>query len=217
MRLPRGVQVADAAKYIRPDYLSPDRMATYAYQIKEALQSTPSSVLEIGPGSGIVSHVLRANGIRVTTLDIDPRLQPDVVGSVTDLAFLEDAFDTVLCFQVLEHLPFDALEPCLRELDRVARSSVILSVPNFVHFYRASFVLPVIGLVRFGIRWPAWLGKRLKGHPEHYWELSRPGYTVRRVAGVIAQTDLCLERTFRVFESGQQVFVLRAGRSGSSA
>ncbi len=215
MRLPAAVQVPDARKYTRPAYLSPERMATYAYQIREALASAPSSVLEIGPGNGIASYVLCSNGVSVVTLDIDPRLHPDTLGSVTDLPFLDGAFDVVLCFEVLEHLPFDALEPCFRELSRVARSSVILSLPNYAHFYRVSLVIPILGKVQLGSRWPAWLSRKLKDHPEHYWELGRPGYSVRRVLDVIARAKLGLAKTYRIFESGQQMFVLQTRKSES--
>ena len=50
------------------------------------------------------------------------------LGSAYALPFRDDSFDTVLCSEVLEHLehPVDAL----RELNRVARRHIILTVPR---------------------------------------------------------------------------------------
>ena len=68
--------------------------------------------------------------MEVTTVDIDPALGPDVVGSVTRLPFDDDAFDVALCCEVLEHLPWDEAEAALQEVSRVVSRGAVVSVPD---------------------------------------------------------------------------------------
>lgn len=90
-------------------------------------------VLDVGCGNGAYVHALLPEH---DTVGLDwARLQswdetPErfVVGSAQDLPFADDSFDTVACFETLEHLPDPA--KALRELRRVARSTVIMTVPN---------------------------------------------------------------------------------------
>jgi len=98
----------------RERYETPERWVNYGLQIRTVIESTPESVLEVGPGTGTVSGLLRGRGLNVTTLDVDPRFEPDIVGSVHELTrhVPPKSFDTVLCAEVLEHLPFDLLETC---------------------------------------------------------------------------------------------------------
>lgn len=94
------------------------------------------SLLDAGCGEG---HVLRYLNVpaRYEGVDLNPACvefcreqHPDRtfgVQSVYELDFSDQSFDVVLCMEVLEHLqrPSDAL----RELARVARLGVVLSVP----------------------------------------------------------------------------------------
>jgi len=51
-----------------------------------------------------------------------------VFGDVDALPFPDDAFDLVLAIEVLEHVP--SPDAALREIARVARADVVLSVPR---------------------------------------------------------------------------------------
>ena len=95
------------------------------------LKYTPRSVLDVGIGNGTVSAILRSRGVKVTTVDIDPSLGPDIVGSVHELNRYVDpkSFDLVLCAEVLEHLPYDLLAACARQLALAARQHVVISLP----------------------------------------------------------------------------------------
>ena len=72
-------------------------------------------------GDGFVARILRDANVQVTTLDIQADLKPDVLGSVERIPLPDHSFDISICCQVLEHLPFDQFETCLKELHRVAR------------------------------------------------------------------------------------------------
>src|SRR5207244_853446 len=100
-------------------------------------------------------------------------------------------FDAVCAFQVLEHLPFEELEACLRGIAGRSNRHVFISLP-----YRG-------WRVRFGLWWGdtvLTLGHKfmlpwvLKRCPEHHWELGK-GFSARRLTRIF-------ERHFRVVSRG---------------
>jgi len=111
-------------------YNTKQRMLTYWHQINQVLSCQPSSVLEIGVGTGLVTSYLRHLGIKVTTLDINPSLKPDIVGSVLELdTLVPQRFDLVLCARVLHHLPFDQFPTAIKNIATVASQNAIITLP----------------------------------------------------------------------------------------
>src|SRR5262249_42208050 len=111
---------------VRPDHYKSsyddwDKWTCYFWQIRNVIERGIENVLEIGIGSQVVTRYLRANNINLTTLDIDPSLDPDYVGSVTELPFPANSFDGVLCTEVLEHMPFEKTCRAIGEICRVTR------------------------------------------------------------------------------------------------
>ncbi len=108
------------------------RFKSYWHQINEIVDSIAGEeqILEIGPGSRFLSNYLVKLGVSIKTLDIEKGLQPDYIGSVSDIPLPDKSFDIVVCFQVLEHLPFELFFQSLNEIARVARRRVIFSVPD---------------------------------------------------------------------------------------
>jgi hypothetical protein len=123
-------------------YESEERWTSYYTQINEVLGRSPDSVLEIGVGNGIVSDALKRQGIQVQTLDIDPELKPDFVGSVSQIPLADASVDVALCAEVLEHLPFEEFEGCVQELARVSRNGVVLSLPHWGYTFRGVVDIP---------------------------------------------------------------------------
>jgi SAM-dependent methyltransferase len=119
-----------AKTYWSREYNTKARICSFWHQLDEILMLGARTVLEVGPGSGIVTEWLRREGISVTTLDMDPAVPTDVHGSVTELPFGDDSFDATLCCQVLEHMPFEQSERAIGELIRVARQGAVISVPD---------------------------------------------------------------------------------------
>jgi SAM-dependent methyltransferase len=124
----------DASIYRSRAYLTKERICSFWYQFDEVLALEPTRVLEVGPGPGMVTRWLRDAGIEVTTLDFDEAVEPDVVGSVTKIPLDDDAVDVALCAQVLEHMPWQDAAVALREMARVSRTGVVLTVPNLLPF-----------------------------------------------------------------------------------
>ena len=97
------------------------------YQYRDVLRFEDCRrVLIVGPGQGLATEVLKWRGYAVTTLDIDPTFEPDVVGSVHDMAMFRDgAFEAVIASHVLEHFAVTYLDRALAELARVAGHALI--------------------------------------------------------------------------------------------
>lgn len=79
--------------YFRLSYDSKERFISYWYQINEIIKLDPKRVLEIGIGNGFVSKYLKEKRVNVSTLDIDEKLNPDIVGSVLDVPFPDNSFE----------------------------------------------------------------------------------------------------------------------------
>src|SRR5258706_10905902 len=116
--------------YYSRAYNTKERTCSFWHQVDEVLELDAQKVLEVGPGSGFVTEWLRRAGVEVKTLDLDPELKPDLVGSVTEIPLEDDAADAVVCCQVLEHLPFEQLAPALSEMGRVTRRAAVISLPD---------------------------------------------------------------------------------------
>jgi len=79
----------DPAHYYEANYNTKGRFCSYWHQIQELVSLKPANILEIGVGNGLVCNYLKQRGFKVTTLDIDERLNPDQVGSVLAIPFPE--------------------------------------------------------------------------------------------------------------------------------
>lgn len=195
--------------YFTSRYLTPGRFASYACQISEIMALPRQTVLEIGIGNGIIAYLARRAGVQITTLDIDPLLEPDMVGSVTDVPVESDAFDVVACFEVLEHLPFDLFPTVLRELHRVARRYALISLPDITRYVRASVHLPGVGDLRFMTQSQFLPNARREFLDAHCWEIGDKRFPLSRVVRCIESEGFAIHRTYRIFDHPyHRVFVL---------
>ena len=103
------------------------------YRAEALTQYSGSSFLDVGCGNG--QYVLHfRNDFQTAGIDIRPYPQWQEapgrfqVADAAELPFEDGSFDTVVCFETLEHM----LDPeaVLHEIHRVCRNNVILSVPN---------------------------------------------------------------------------------------
>lgn len=140
--------------------LSGSRGADYGSRSRadviELLAPPLGEVLDVGCAEGANADVLRARGAtRITGIELDPgfaeaarsRLDEVLTGSVEDdLPWEPESFDTVLCYDVLEHLrdPWSVLAR-LRGLLRPG-GRIHVAVPNARH---SSLWLPLVLRGRF--------------------------------------------------------------------
>jgi SAM-dependent methyltransferase len=93
------------------------------------------SVLDVGAGAGVVTSVLRRGGRWVAAIDLSSTAlewagDPRILGDGARLPVRDRGVDAVVSTEMLEHLPGQTLDAVLAEIGRVARHSVVLSVPN---------------------------------------------------------------------------------------
>lgn len=189
-----NVQVA-ANHYIHDRYLHKPRWISFWYHQREVRSFAPERVLEVGVGTGLVAAVLRMHGVAVQTLDIDAALSPDLVASVTRIPLADGAVDVALAGQVLEHLPWDEVVTALREMRRVAKKGVVVSVPDRRHtLFSCTFVLPFLGQRQIFLKIPSRHPHVFDG--QHYWELGVPGFPISRFLACARAAGLTLVRSY---------------------
>jgi SAM-dependent methyltransferase len=100
----------------------------------EAAGDLGDDVLEIGPGPGLTTDLLRRRVRRVTAIEIDPSLGEPlrrrlagtnvevIVSDVSEAGLPAERFSAAACFSVLHHMPsVDDQDRLFRELHRVLR------------------------------------------------------------------------------------------------
>jgi hypothetical protein len=194
--------VPGKAHYYAAEYVRGGRVFSYAHQINTALSYEPPSVVEIGAGGGMVTAALRSIGIDVIVVDVQPELNPNVLASVTSLPFAAARFDVAMCCQVLEHLPFSKFDVALRELHRVTKTALVLSLPDITSYMSASLVTRRFGLRSTAVSLPlrAPRAESLKFRAGHYWEIGCRGSLPQDVETAIVRAGWRIKRTWRVPE-----------------
>ncbi len=195
--------------YLSPAYNSKERFISYWHQINEVLQLNPRDVLEIGVGSGFVSTFLKNAGVRIETLDIDAQLNPDIVGTVMNMPVLNESFHLVICYQVLEHLPYSEFKKALSEIYRVSQQYVILSLPDISPAYRWHLEFPKIRPVKCLIANPLRKSVDQKSCADHFWEIGYKNYSLELIASALVRSGFTLINTYRIFDCyRQRIFLL---------
>jgi hypothetical protein len=192
-------------KYSFSNYVYLSRWVSYWHQIEAVLRSAPEKVLVIGIGDNLVIHVLGQYCATVDTLDIEIDLQPKVSGSVLNLPYKSDVYDVILCAQVLEHLPFKYFDSSLKELHRVTRKTVVLSLPHFSPQLRFSVKIPFLPEIKAAYKAPFPLKHKLNG--EHYWEIGKRHYPPRKIRSYLNKY-FSVQREFVPFENQYHRFYL---------
>lgn len=197
----------DKSAYAFGRYSGEDRFASYHVQLRELFACAPASVLEIGVGEGVVGDYLRRNtAIAYTSLDIANDLHPDHVGDVRALPFPDAAFDVVCAFEVLEHLPFEDFERALRELVRVSKGSIIISLPHFGPPVRFLLKVPFLPEIRFAFKIPFPRTHVFNG--EHYWEIGKRGYPLSRIRAAMRRHAIIIKEFVPFGNQYHRFFVL---------
>jgi len=104
-------------------------------RLEAALKYSGNQVLDAGCSTGAYVSYLCEHGYDAYGFD----LLPDekwcgkyesrfVIGDICNIPFNNNSFDTILAFEVLEHV--ENIDLALKELYRVARKNIIISVPN---------------------------------------------------------------------------------------
>lgn len=171
----------DKTHYEFSNYVAKRRWASMWHQLDEVLAFQPETVLEIGPGPGVFKALAGRFGPRVETLDIDPELEPDHVASADNMPFEDNAFDVVCAFQMLEHVPYETSLSIFRDMVRVARKGVVISLPDAKRAWPYSFHVPKFGTWYLHVPRPRLRPEEHSFNGEHYWEINKADYPLTHV------------------------------------
>ena len=189
-----------ANHYLDKLYETKERFISYWHQIDEIIAFNPQNVLEIGIGNSFLSRYLKERGVCVTTLDIDIKLMPDVVGNILNLPFPDKSFDVITCYEVLEHLPYENFHRALSEIFRISKLHAVLSLPDVDRIYPLYNYIPKIGIFKKLIPIPQFKKTVHKFDGQHYWEIGKAKYPLNRIVSDIEKAGFKVKRTHRIFE-----------------
>ena len=192
------IKQVDARAYEFGSYVHMDRWSSYYYQLIEIFACKPVSVLEVGVGDGVVGERIRAGGVSYTSVDIAEDVHSDITASVTSIPVEDMSYDTVCAFEILEHLPFDKFDIALAELARISKCNVLLSLPHFGPSLRLEFKIPFLPRVR--LAWKVPVPKKHVFNGQHYWEIGKRGYSIRRIRHAI-EKHFSIKKEFVPFEN----------------
>jgi ubiquinone/menaquinone biosynthesis C-methylase UbiE len=197
----------NASHYSFESYMRKERWNSVWHQLDEIIKLQPLSVLEVGPGSGLFKSIAMSFGLKIETVDVDPELKPDYVGSAIALPFREGQFEVACAFQVLEHLPFEDSLKAFAEMVRVSSKFVAISLPNVRPVWRYHLFIPKFGIVDKLVSRPFWRPKQHTFDGQHYWELSKEGFSFPRVVKQLSK-GCRLIKSFRVTENPYHHFLI---------
>lgn len=132
------------------------RFATTAAMVPPGIDS----VIDVGAGDGRLSHHLQTVGaapmapvvIERSIAALSHYAGPAAAGSVDAIPARDSAADLVLCCEVLEHLPQPVFDLARREVARVAKRWILISVPNRENLRRGAVRCPSCGCCYSPIR-----------------------------------------------------------------
>ena len=194
------------AHYEFEKYMSPARWASVWHQLREVRKFKPEKTLEIGPGPGTFKTLGQTFGMDIETVDLDQTLNPDHVASATDLPFSQNSFDVACAFQVLEHLPYDSAIAALKELLRVSKKGVVISIPNAHPVWKIHLNVPLLPRVSKIINHPHYIPKKHEFDGEHYWEIGKKDYQLKRILHDLEQHAMIISQN-RIFENPYHHFI----------
>jgi ubiquinone/menaquinone biosynthesis C-methylase UbiE len=197
----------DKSHYEFHKYMDKRRWSSVWHQIDEVIRLNPRSVLEIGPGAGVFKNTAYLFGVKVETLDLDPELMPDYVGSATALPFGDGTFDVVCAFQMLEHLPYESALVAFKEMARVSRKDIVISLPDSKAVWRYSLQVPKFGDFKFLFPKPFAKPRVHEFDGEHHWEVGKKDYSLEKV--IADFSAVCpLASTYRVHDNPYHRFFI---------
>lgn len=168
----------------------------YFHLLKDVVRLQPESLLEVGPGEGLLKNCLQPLVKSYRTLDLNARLLPDVVTDVRDFRpELLASADCVIAADVLEHLPFSDLERVMTNLWSYLKEdgNALITIPHrrsnflFMTPTQVPHVLTVpTGFLSPGSFYRRFIKRKIWIDPDHCWEIGD---------GTIEITDV--ERVFQ--------------------
>ena len=187
-------------------YVRKNRWMSFHYQLEEILSREDiMSVLEVGPGVPILRKLLPVFRPRIVykSIDIAEDLNPDVIGSVTNMPESDNSYDVVCAFQVLEHIPYEDFLKALPEMKRVSKKYVLISLPHNAPHVALHLKIPFVRQTRFAWKIPYKRSHTFDG--QHYWEVGKRDTPVQKVRAAMAE-HFTIKKEYVPFENQSHRF-----------
>lgn len=198
----------ESGKYDFENYCGQERWSSYWHQLDEILKLKPANVLEVGIGDGTLGYYLKYSaGIEYASMDLRKELAPDILGSVASIPLSDGSFDLVCAFEVLEHLPFEKFGASLKELSRVARRYIIISLPHWGRHFSISIRLPFFKKRQWQKKF-SFLPPSHTFNGQHHWEIGKKDYPLSRIHDSIKAAKLELVDHYIALESPYHHFFI---------
>ncbi|PIT97696.1 methyltransferase type 11 [Candidatus Berkelbacteria bacterium CG10_big_fil_rev_8_21_14_0_10_41_12] len=187
--------------YSLKSYLAPKRLSTYCLLLLEVASLDPKKILEIGPGNYFLTKTLKLLNYNVKTLDLDPQIKPDYVIDVSSdeiLNLKKEGFDLVVASQVLEHIQYKDFVKTLRNL-RTITPRLLLTLPYAragAAFLYLEFVVPLLKKRVSLQREFYYKRKRHQFTGEHYWEIGKIGFTLKKIRKDISKAGWKITKSY---------------------
>jgi 2-polyprenyl-3-methyl-5-hydroxy-6-metoxy-1,4-benzoquinol methylase len=175
----------------------------YFFLVKEVLRARPRQVLEIGSGSGIVRNCLSALVEEYLTLDINPQLDPDILGDVRNHnPDLDRRFSCIIIADVLEHIPFVDVSRTLKNLHRylIPGGEVLITIPHrrsYFLFISPSYKHHILdvpkGFLSLDSFYRRFIKRKIWIDPDHCWEIGDGKIDRRDVEASFKEVEFTIE------------------------
>lgn len=200
--------------YIGNNY---ERLISYQAQLQYATSYMKDpKILIVGKGDGLIQEILFKNGYEADVLDINKELSPDILGSVDDIPIESNSYDITLCCQVLEHLPFERFQLSIKELYRVTKHKVVISLPDvrrFISFRIQLFRYSFSYQISFHRLFPKKISNIRFEKMGHYWEIGYKGYPLKKILALMQIDGWSVINTTRIYDLPWHLFIeLEKGR-----
>lgn len=221
---------ATTKEFLNKEYEYFNRFISYFFQIELIEATTPRSILEVGGGGGTLGLLLKQRGYRYKSCDLNPKLKPDYISDIRNLPIKTNTFDVVCAFEVLEHIPFKDFAIALRELKRVSKKYVIISIPysclyislslqfTFLSVLKPLFIVLKIqpnNPIYVNLLIPTFFLRSYGLSRSHCWEMGRKGFSKNEIKRQIKKTGLIIEKErTRIHFAYNYFFVLRKSSRG---
>lgn len=124
--------------------------------------------------------------MKTVYFDFDASLEPDIVGDICKKVDLPDEkFETVVCCQVLEHIPFEGFELALKNISCICSNTFILSLPVRSLRFSLSYKLPKVKRNVINVIIPRFYEKNVPWHGQHFWEVGTRKKGIRDINAIL--------------------------------
>jgi len=194
----------------------------YFHLVKDVLRLGALSILEIGTGSGLVRNCLKPIVREYQVLDINSKLNPDVVADVRiTQAELFGRFDCLIAADVLEHMPFADLAVTTANMQAYLKPGghMLVTIPhrqsNFLFMSPTQiphvFTIPT-GFLSLGGFYRRFIKRRIWIDPNHCWEIGDGNIRIKDVEAVFRSKGFSIEKFDKLLYVDYWVLSSSSGR-----